>query len=369
MHLAVDASPLLLRSAGVKNYLYHWIVALRQTGAGHNVSPFPFLDQIGDLTHEQSTLSPWQTVPRIAFLLGSNYGPGWLMRLANHKADVFHATNQVHHPVPGMALTTTLHDLTCWLMPELHTPANVEADKRFAAQIAAKADGLIAVSENTRQDAIRLLRLPPEKIVTIHSGVDNRFFQATTADAEALRVRLGLTKPFVLNLGTVEPRKNLDTLLDAWAQLRRDDFELVLAGPMGWAAGATAQRIRSGPPGVRYLGYVAERDLPALTKAAAVFAYPSLYEGFGFPVAQAMACGVPVLTSNTSCLPEITAEGALHVDPRSVAELAAALGRLLDSPELRSQLGAAGQQRARDHFQWGDCARKSWDFFRRYQRS
>lgn len=138
---------------------------------------------------------------------------------------------------------------------------------------------------------------------------------------------------------------------------------------MGWAAGATAQRIQSGPPGVRYLGYVAERDLPALTKAAAVFAYPSLYEGFGFPVAQAMACGVPVLTANTSCLPEITAEGALHVDPRSVAELASALARLLDSPELRSQLGAAGQKRARDHFQWGDCAKKSWDFFRRYQRS
>lgn len=163
MHLAVDASPLLLRSAGVKNYLYHWIVALRQTGAGHRISPFPFLDQIGDLTHEQSTLTPWQTVPRIALLLGSNYGPGWLMRLANRRADVFHATNQVHHPVPGMALTSTLHDLTCWLMPELHTPANVEADKRFAAQIAAKADGLIAVSENTRQDAIRTSASTPIK--------------------------------------------------------------------------------------------------------------------------------------------------------------------------------------------------------------
>lgn len=369
MHLAVDASPLLLRSAGVKNYLYHWIAALRQAAHGHRVSPFPFLDRIGNLTHEQSTLSPRQTLPRIALLLGSNYGPGWLNRLLNHRADVFHATNQVHHPVPGMALTATLHDLTCWLMPELHTPANVAADHRFAARIAARADGLIAVSENTRQDAIRLLGLHPDKVVTIHSGVDPRFFAATDADANALRARLRLSKPFLLNLGTVEPRKNLDTLLDAWIQLRRDDFELVIAGPMGWAAGATARRIQSGLPGVRYLGYVAEADLPALTKAAAVFVYPSLYEGFGFPVAQAMACAVPVVTSNTSCLPEITGEGALHVDPRSPAELAAALGRLLDAPALRSALGGAGQFRARTHYQWAECARKSWQFFARYQRS
>ena len=366
MHLAVDASPLLLRSAGVKNYLYHWIVALRQAGAGHRVSPFPFLDQIGDLHHEQSTLAAWETVPRIAFLLGSNFGPGWLMRLANRRADVFHATNQVHHPVPGMALTTTLHDMTCWLMPELHTPGNVEADRRFAAQIAAKADGLIAVSENTRLDAIRLLGLAPEKVVTIHSGVAEAFFDVTAAEGQAVRERLGLTKPFVLNLGTVEPRKNLDALLDAWEALGRDDFELVLAGPMGWAAGSTAQRIQSGVAGVRYLGYVAERDLPGLTKAAAVFAYPSLYEGFGFPVAQGMACGVPVLTSNTSCLPEITGDGALHVDPRSVAEIAAGLGRLLDSAELRASMGEAGLARARAHFRWAVCAAKSWEFFRRF---
>jgi glycosyltransferase involved in cell wall biosynthesis len=366
VHLAVDASPLLLRSAGVKNYLYHWIVALRQAGGNARVSPFPFLDQIGDLHHEQSTLSAWQTVPRIAFLLASNYGPGWLMRLANHRAQIFHATNQVHHPVPGMALTTTLHDLTCWLMPELHTPGNVEADRRFAAQIATKADGLIAVSENTRLDAIRLLGLAPEKVVTIHSGVDEAFFAVTDAQAQTVRQRLGLTKPFVLNLGTVEPRKNLDTLLDAWQSLRRDDYELVLAGPMGWAAGSTARRIQAGPPGVRYLGYVAESDLPALTKAATAFAYPSLYEGFGFPVAQAMACAVPVLTSSTSCLPEITGAGALHVDPQSPAEIAAALDRLLDSPDLRRTLGAAGLLRAQTHFRWSVCAAKSWEFFARF---
>ena len=114
------------------------------------------------------------------------------------------------------------------------------------------------------------------------------------------------------------------------------------------------------------MGYVSERDLPGLTKAVTAFAYPSLYEGFGFPVAQAMACRVPVLTSSTSCLPEITGDGAVQVDPRSVAEIAAGLGRLLDSAELRASMGAAGFKRAAEHFRWSVCAAKSWEFFRKF---
>lgn len=371
MHLSVDASPLLLRSAGVKNYLYHWIVALRRQSAGHHVAPFPFLDRIGDLTHDDSNLSRLETLPRIMFLISSNLRLHPAMRWVHRRADVFHVTNQIHHPVKGVALTTTLHDMTCWLMPELHTAANVKADHRFAAQIAAKAQGLIAVSENTRQDAIRMLNLDPKKVVTIHSGVAEPFFTATEAEAEALKLRLGLIKPYILNVGTIEPRKNLDTLLDAYLQLPselRDATDLVLAGPLGWAAGTTSQRILSGIPGVRYLGYVSERDLPALTKGATLFAYPSLYEGFGFPVAQAMACEVPVITSNTSCLPEIAGDGALLVDPRSAEEISVALQKLLTAEGLRNQLGRNGRVRAEGNYRWDTCAKKSWDFFAQFIR-
>ena len=367
MRISVDASPLLLRSAGVKNYLYHWIHALRRTSSANAVDAYPFIRDLGQLTHESSVMSLMHTAPRIAWLLASNRF-ALTRRMATGDASVFHVTNQVHAGVKGKALTATVHDMTCWLTPEFHTPANITADKRFAERILTQADGLIAVSENTRQDAIRILNLNPDKIVAIHSGVPDEYFQVTDARALQVRTQLKLSKPFILHIGTVEPRKNLDALLDAYLLLSpsvRDAVDLVFAGPMGWAASTTSKRILSGLPGVRYLGYVPERDLPGLTRAAAVFAYPSLYEGFGFPVAQAMAAGVPVLTSNNSCLPEITGAGAMHVDPRSPSAIRDGLEALLLSPSTAAATAAAGGIKAQE-YRWDLCAAKSWQFFQRF---
>lgn len=367
MRISVDASPLLLRSAGVKNYLYHWIHALQRTSGGNAVAPYPFMRNLGALTHESSVMNLVHTVPRIAWLLASNRF-AMTRRIATGDASVFHVTNQVHEGVKGKALTATVHDMTCQLTPEFHTPSNIIADARFAERILTRADGLIAVSENTRQDAIRLLNVNPDKIVTIHSGVPDDYFQVTDGDAVRVRTQLKLSKPFILHIGTVEPRKNLDSLLDAYLLLTpsvRDAVDLVLAGPMGWAASTTSKRILSGLPGVRYLGYVPESDLPGLTRAAAVFAYPSLYEGFGFPVAQAMAAGVPVLTSNNSCLPEITGGGAVHVDPRSPEEIRGGLDRLLSSPSMAAAVAAAGHKKA-EEYRWDLCAARSWQFFQQF---
>jgi glycosyltransferase involved in cell wall biosynthesis len=165
-------------------------------------------------------------------------------------------------------------------------------------------------------------------------------------------------------VGTIEPRKNLDTLLDAWKQLNPDiraRFDLLIAGPQGWGTEATVERIRAE---AMYLGYVSETELPGLVAGATVFVYPSLYEGFGFPVVQAMAARVPVLTSNTSCLPEITAGAALLTDPRSAFEIANGLTRLLESESERQTLAENGRQRAA-LFRWETCARQSLEFFHR----
>jgi glycosyltransferase involved in cell wall biosynthesis len=132
----------------------------------------------------------------------------------------------------------------------------------------------------------------------------------------------------------------------------------VVAGPSGWADAATIERLKV----VRYLGYVPEQDLPGITAGATVFVYPSLYEGFGFPVAQAMAAGIPVITSNVSSLPEVASDGAILIDPRSVAELKSALERLLGSPSERAALGARGAIKARE-YTWAVSARKSAVFF------
>jgi glycosyltransferase involved in cell wall biosynthesis len=355
MRVTIDATSTLLRSAGVKNYIYHWIGQLRrQAREGEQIRAFPFLNDLGNLDHESSVRPLWATLPRIAALHAINMLGRSALDLVLQGSHIFHASNQVHH-APGRArLTATVHDLTAFLMPQFHTAGNVRADQNFAERILKHADGLIAVSENTRQDAIRLLRVKPERISTIYSGVPEAFFDAPPTRR---------TRPYVLYVGTIEPRKNLETLLDAWKQLPphlRREFDLVIAGPAGWAAEPTLARIRNE---ATYLGYVPETDLPGLVAGAVAFVYPSLYEGFGFPVVQAMAAGVPVVTSHVSCLPEIVGDAALLVDPRSVLELAAAVLRVLESATLRTELAARGRERARC-YRWERCAEQSLQFFR-----
>ena len=352
MRITIDATSTLVRSAGIKNYIWHWTRYLRKQGA--DVRAFPFLDDLGKLDHEASALSRPATIARFALIKSMNeigFPPlDWLI----HDADIFHATNLLRRAPRRAKLTATIHDLTCWLMPEVHTRENVKADFEFAQNVLWRADGLIAVSESTRQDAIRLLCIAPDRIRTIHSGIAESYYDA---------VPMWRDRPYALYIGTIEPRKNLDTLLDAWALLKpslRDEFDLVVAGPRGWSSDQTLARIERE---ANYLGYVPEEQLPGLTAGATVFVYPSLYEGFGFPVAQAMAAGVPVLTSNNSCLPEITGDAAILIDPRSAAAIASSLTRMLESESLLVDLAARGRMRA-DLFRWEKCAAESLHFFR-----
>lgn len=369
MRIAIDATPLLLRSSGVKNYVYYWICSLQQLAGAQTVSAFPFLDPLRELNHETSCMGYWQTWARLGLVIASNYSPVPILNLAAPGLDVFHMSNiLVRNPPTNARRTATLHDMTCWITPEFHTPANVAAAKAFADRVVRHADGLIAVSEWTRNDAVRLLNLDPERVEVIYSGVADTFFHVTAADVSRARAKHKLARPYVLFVGTIEPRKNLDTLLDAWHQIVllpsfSGEFELVLAGPVGWGETQVVERART-LRHVRYIDYVPEPDLAGVTAGATVFVYPSLYEGFGFPVAQAMAAGVPVLTSNVSSLPEVTGAAALLVDPRSPGEIESGLRKLLSSPSLREKLGREGRQRA-ERFRWQECAQKSMVFFER----
>ena len=360
MRVIIDAVPLLIRSAGVKNYLYHWITHLRREAGAGTIRTFPALPALGALTHEGSVAGRARTVFGLGAFAAANHTPLPVLDWLAARADVFHASNLLRHPPRRPRLTTTVYDMTCRLLPELHSAANLRADESFA-ELLRRADGLIAISESTRDDTVRMMRVPAEKIAVVYPGIAEEFFSVAPAAIESVRRRYALSKPFVLSVGTVEPRKNLDTLLDAFAALPgalRDAFDLVHAGPLGWSSEKTAARLGA----IRYLGYVPEPDIAPLTAAAAVFAYPSLYEGFGFPVAQAMAAGVPVITSNVSSLPEIAGDSALLIDPRSLNDLRGALTRLLESPALRTELAARGRARAR-RFTWQACAAQSLRFF------
>jgi len=356
MRILIDATPLLLRSAGVKTYTYHWIQHLFEEARNEQILTFPKIDSLTALDHERSMVSPARTFYQLGMLYAANRTPLPLLDWTIPRVDVFHASNQVRNPPKKARLTATIYDLTCRLMPELHTAENIRADESLVKNLISRADGLIAISENSRQDALRLLKLAPERIRAIYPGVADVYFGARAKPAE---------RPYVLYVGAIEPRKNVDTLLDAWegSNLQRD-FDLVIAGASGWASEKTMARLAARPAGVRYAGYVPEDELPGLTAGAAAFVYPSLYEGFGLPVAQAMAAGVPVITSNTSCLPEIAGDGAVLVDPRSASQLRSAMERVLATPSLAEQLRAAGKARA-ERYRWKNCARESLEFFRK----
>ena len=313
MRLTLDLTPTLLRSAGVRNHLFYWTRALDAETRGHQIDFYPFLREVPALNHDRGIESG---IPNWRLFLVFAMNQGLAARLVP-RADVFHGSPQLRRRPRTRRLTAHIHDLTCWLMPELHTDANVRAAFDTAEHVWKRSDGLIAVSESARADAVRLLGLDPQRIEVIPHGVPEKYFAAFDPSE--------LKKPYVLSVGTIEPRKNIDLLLDSWEALpadTRDAFDLVIAGPAGWKSEGTLARLRSGIKGVRYLGYVPESDLPGLTARATVHAYPSLYEGFGFPLAQAMAAGVPSVTSNVSSMPEVSGGSALLVDPRSQSGVA-----------------------------------------------
>jgi glycosyltransferase involved in cell wall biosynthesis len=366
MRVVIDATPLLVRSGGVKTYLYHWIDALRRLPAPFSLALYPRLGRFGPLRHDGSVLSRPGTWARFALVgmarLGGAAAASWIAG----PAEVFHASNLTRSVPRRARLTATLHDLTTLLVPEVHAAANVRADRDFFERIASRAARLIAVSRHTLEDAVRLLRFDPERMEVIYPGVAESFFDTPGRRTAEVRRRLGLGRPYALFIGTIEPRKNLDRLLDAWAGLKRsvrEEFDLVVAGPPGWSSESTLARLRDSA-GVRYLGYVPESELPPLTAGATLFVYPSLYEGFGLPVAQAMACGVPVVASGVSSLPEVVGEAGLLVDPHSVAEIRAGVERLLLSPSLRAELAVKARQRAAC-FRWERAAAASVSFFER----
>ena len=262
------------------------------------------------------------------------------------------------HVVPichPRATVVTIHDLGYRFFPHQHTPSArlyLDLSTRFSSRAARL---VIADSQATARDLQREYGVPPAKVAVVYPGVDATIARADGAAQGAVRERYRLARPFVLYTGTIQPRKNLVGLLEAYARLPEacGDVELVLAGKTGWLADDVYRRVRQlGLEGrVHFPGYVPQADLAALFSAAECFVMPSLYEGFGLPVLEAMACGTPVVCSSAGSLPEVAGDAALVVAPDDVAGWAAALGRLLGDPALRRELAARGQRRARE-FSW-----------------
>jgi len=249
----------------------------------------------------------------------------------------------------------TVHDLTYKRFPELLQKETLENLERQMAREVALSDAVIAVSESTRRDLLAFYQIDPSRVFTVHSGVS---VPETSEPVE------GLPRRYILFVSTIEPRKNLDVLLDAFDALRRSGYDgsLVVAGKIGWKAEALAERLRA--PGVVHLDYVNPSQLTTLYRNADVFVFPSIYEGFGFPLLEAMAHGIPTIAAQSSSLPEIGGDASIYFDPRNAPELATQLRRVLDDGGLRRDLVAKGHERARQ-FRWDRAADETLEVFRR----
>ncbi len=281
--------------------------------------------------------------------------------------DIFHSPDFTLPPTRRRTRTLlTVHDLSFIRDPESAVPVLRAYLNRVVPRSVARADHVLADSEATRADLMELYGTPPGKITVLYSGVNDSFRPVRDPAALAsLRARYGLgAAPFVLAVGTLQPRKNYVRLIQAMAQLPAG-ANLVIAGGRGWLYDAIFAEVeRLGwRERVIFAGFVADDDLPALYSAARVLAYPSLYEGFGLPILEAFACGTPVVTSTASCLPEVAGDAALLVPPTDVAALAAALERALTDEAARAELIARGFERVKA-FSWAASAQKLVGIYR-----
>lgn len=261
----------------------------------------------------------------------------------------------------------TIHDVAFLFFPEGFSVA-LRTWLRLACRVGMRrAQKIITVSEATRQDVLIRYGLRPENVVTVHHGVDARFrpLERGTPSVEQAIAKYGIQRPYILCIGTLQRRKNLPRLLQAVAALKQQEplpHQLVLVGPRYSdlpedEIAATIQRLQLEYDVIRP-GYIDEADLPLLLNGAALYVLPSLYEGFGMPLVEAMACGVPVACSNTSSLPEVVGEAGMLFDPYDVASIAATLRAMLTQERLLETLRAKSLRRAR-HFSWDACARQT----------
>ncbi len=285
-------------------------------------------------------------------------------------ADVVHATSAVAIPPGGQrqGLVVTIHDLAFLRYPEAFPPRWRLLYRLGLRAAARRADAILVPSTSTARDIVEATAVPVQRV---HVTPLAATADVAAGDPERVLARLRVAKPFILFVGTLEPRKNLLTLVRAYRRAARRGLEhaLVLAGADGWGLDELERELAAGGPGaIVRTGFVEAADLDALYRSADAFVYPSMYEGFGLPVLEAMTRGVPVVTSNASSLPEVAGDAAILVDPRSIDQLEDAIARVADDRELAARLSSAGVRRAAT-FSWNETARLTLAAYGAAQRS
>jgi glycosyltransferase involved in cell wall biosynthesis len=347
VRIVVDVTPLALPRTGIGNYTVGMVRGLVDAGGNHEIVAFAPVGPRGagmvrsaleglPIERRIVTVPPSSHTWRTAW---SRLGRPAVERLVG-RLDVFHFSDWMYPPQRGGVRATTVYDLSPLHHPDWVAPLTARMHGRKYRHAAQACDVLFAISSYTARDVVETLGVPSERIALAYPGVSTRY------SPEGARADLG--SPYVLSVATLEPRKNLGRLVEAFAlaRARRPELQLVVAGaPVSWAE----QDLHA--EGVRALGYVPDSDLPALYRGAALLAYPSLLEGFGIPVVEAMACGTPVVASAHPSLDDAAGDAAVRADPKSPVALASAVERAMVEREQLIPLGLRHASR----FTWRAC--------------
>lgn len=366
-HIGLNAHLLSLsqsyRGAGISWYIFNLLTRLRQ------VSPdsFAYSAFLGDRAFQAQAsglglkFSQLPTHRPVVRILWEQFVQPLALRQA--KVDLLHALAFVAPLAAPCPFVVTVYDLSFLRYPEAFRPFNRWYLSQFTANTVKRAKAVMTISESTRRDVIDLLGVAPDRVYTIYCGVDDSFKSLPEPEVEAFKARRQLPDTFVLFLGTLEPRKNVDGLIRAYAAWKARDPKaplLVIAGGQGWYYEEIFQLVESLnlTDSIRFPGYVPQEELPLWYNAASLFVYPSHFEGFGLPVLEAMACGTPVITSTASSLPEVAGDAARLVEPTDTDALAEALATVVTHPDLQMDMKEKGLAQAAK-FSWEKTAQQT----------
>jgi glycosyltransferase involved in cell wall biosynthesis len=340
------------RSAGIHNYIQQLIRHLPTADGRLQITVFTGqgreLERAGSNAFDWR-ISPWPTQRPWVRIAWEQLAQPWAIHRTG--INLLHALAFVSPVATFIPTVVTVHDLSFLRFPERFRPANRLYLSTMTRLSCRRARRIIAVSQATADEIVRLLGITPARIDVVAHGVHHAHFRPMPPDqVEAFRQQQGLPERFVLFVGTLEPRKNLTTLIEAFArtEIVRQGVKLVIAGGKGWYYQEIFKRAEELGLAdvVRWAGFIPGDELPLWYNTATIFVYPSLYEGFGMPLLEAMACGTPVIGSDTSCLPEVVGDAGLLVPPHDALELAQRLDQLLADADLRDDLSRRGRERA-----------------------
>jgi glycosyltransferase involved in cell wall biosynthesis len=366
MKIAIDISLTMGENAGVSSYTRGLLEGLAAIDAENEYLLYSYLD----------VLQPLLAVPRKAnfslrtLQLGAEHWERVWLRADLPPKEALEAADIIHSPFFNApkdhhgSLVVTIHDISFLLQPQFHTEANRLHCLQGTLNAALYADRIIAVSAQTKKDLMDYFAIPEDRIRVVHEASNKIYYPERNVECiQDTLQRLKIFHNFILFVGSLEPRKNLQTLLQAYATYVKHHAGpelLVVAGAQGWLNGDISRIVADLglEERVKFLGYVKEADLRVLYSVAKLFVYPSFYEGFGLPPLEAMACGAPVITSNTSALPEVVGDAALLIDPHSSEALCQAMRTVLADGDMRSQMRRKSLDRAQ-LFSWERAARET----------